>query len=291
MEQVTEPEAIRSRLLAACRDGRTVGLVPTMGYFHDGHLALMRAARRDCDLVVTSIFVNPLQFGPGEDFGDYPRDLQRDREAAAQVDVDLLFCPAVETMYPEGFATFVRVERLTEVLCGRFRPGHFQGVATVVAKLFNLVPADFAYFGEKDAQQALVIKRMVRDLNFPIRVITVPTVREIDGLAMSSRNIYLSEAQRRAAPVLYQSLLEAKEAMERGERSGEALCHMVKRRIAREPEARLQYVEVRGLPDLEELTEVNKPALLAVAAYFGKARLIDNVILDPTGRVKSLNDV
>ncbi|HRV08740.1 MAG TPA: pantoate--beta-alanine ligase, partial [Acidobacteriota bacterium] len=208
-----------------------------------------------------------------------------------QVDVDLLFCPAVETMYPEGFATFVRVERLTEVLCGRFRPGHFQGVATVVAKLFNLVPADFAYFGEKDAQQALVIKRMVRDLNFPIRVITVPTVREIDGLAMSSRNIYLSEAQRRAAPVLYQSLLEAKEAMERGERSGEALCHMVKRRIAREPEARLQYVEVRGLPDLEELTEVNKPALLAVAAYFGKARLIDNVILDPTGRVKSLNDV
>lgn len=284
MQVVQDPREIHDLVRNAKSSQQTVGFVPTMGYFHEGHLELMRAARRDCDVVVASIFVNPLQFGPQEDFRDYPRDLDHDRRLAEAVGVDLLFHPPVEAMYPEGYATSVRVAKLTECLCGRFRPGHFEGVTTVVAKLFQLIPADRAYFGEKDAQQALVILRMVHDLHFPIRVVTVPTVREPDGLAMSSRNVYLTPAERAAAPVLYRSLCRAREALAGGERNAARLCALVRSLIEGEPAARLQYVELRSLPNLEERETVDRPCLLAVAAYFGKARLIDNVVLDPEGR-------
>lgn len=284
MQVVQDPREIHDLVRNAKSSQQTVGFVPTMGYFHEGHLELMRAARRDCDVVVASIFVNPLQFGPQEDFRDYPRDLDQDRRLAEAVGVDLLFHPPVEAMYPEGYATSVRVAKLTECLCGRFRPGHFEGVTTVVAKLFQLIPADRAYFGEKDAQQALVILRMVHDLHFPIRVVTVPTVREPDGLAMSSRNVYLTPAERAAAPVLYRSLCRAREALAGGERNAARLCALVRSLIEGEPAARLQYVELRSLPNLEERETVDRPCLLAVAAYFGKARLIDNVVLDPEGR-------
>lgn len=284
MRIIEDPGEMRSLVEEAKRSGRTVGFVPTMGYFHEGHLELMRAARRDSDVVVASIFVNPLQFGPQEDFRDYPRDLDRDRAMAEEVGVDLLFHPSVEAMYPEGYGTSVRVARLTECLCGRFRPGHFEGVTTVVAKLFHLVPAHRAYFGEKDAQQALVILRMVRDLDFPVRVVTVPTVREADGLAMSSRNVYLSPAERAAAPVIYRSLCMARDALANGERNAARLCELARSAIAAEPLARVQYVELRSLPNLEEVETVDRPSLLAAAVFFGKARLIDNVILDPGGR-------
>jgi pantoate--beta-alanine ligase len=277
---------LREALNGPRRAGKRIGLVPTMGSFHEGHLSLIRRARRDCDLVVVSLFVNPTQFGPGEDLGAYPRDERRDIEVAEREDVDLLWAPAPEEVYPEGFGTTVEVDaRLTGVLEGgpehRGR-SHFRGVTTVVAKLLNVVQPDVAYFGRKDAQQAVVIERMVSDLDFPVELEVLPTVREPDGLAMSSRNAYLSGEERVRAQAISKALWAADEAARRGERSAAALTAIVEgelRNAGIEPE----YVEARDAEDLSPLAELNgRPVLVAVAARIGRARLIDNVVIDPT---------
>jgi pantoate--beta-alanine ligase len=260
-------------------EGKIVGFVPTMGYLHRGHTALVKRAMEECGAVVASIFVNPLQFGPKEDFSDYPRDFERDRRILEECGVDALFYPPVEEMYPGEFCTHVEVSGLADCLCGKSRPGHFRGVATVVTKLFNIVQPDRAYFGQKDAQQVLVIRKMVEDLNMPVEVVTVSTVREVDGLALSSRNVYLSPAQRAEAPVLYKSLLEAAGAVAAGERDVEKLVGMVRERISEAEAASIDYVEIRSLPGLKELTFLDGPSLLALAVKFGKTRLIDNIIL------------
>lgn len=260
--------------------GKAVGLVPTMGYLHRGHIALVEKAREECGAVVASIFVNPLQFGPREDYAEYPRDFDRDCGMLEEYGVDALFYPPVDEMYPGGFCTHVEVVGLTGCLCGKSRPGHFRGVATVVAKLFNIVRPDRAYFGQKDAQQVLVIRRMVEDLNMPVEIVTVPTVREEDGLAMSSRNVYLSPEQRAEAPVLYSSLREAAQAVSGGERDARKLVEMVRNRLSGLKGASIDYVEIRSLPDLKETDRLDSPALLALAVRFGKTRLIDNIVLE-----------
>ncbi|MGC7847732.1 pantoate--beta-alanine ligase [Desulforudis sp. 1088] len=258
---------------------RPVGLVPTMGFFHEGHLSLMRAARETCATVVVSIFVNPLQFGPREDLDAYPRDLPRDLAMAEGVGVDLVFAPGVQEMYPERQLACVEVEKISEGLCGAKRPGHFRGVATVVAKLFNIVQPDAAFFGQKDAQQLQVIRRMVQDLNFPVTIVPCPIVREPDGLAMSSRNVYLTPEERRAAVVLYRSLKRAENLIAGGEHDAGKIESFLAESIASEPLARLDYAEVRALPDLAAKPVLSGEVILAVAAHFGRARLIDNLIV------------
>jgi len=276
---------LREELAAPRREGKRIGLVPTMGYFHEGHLSLMRAARRDCDVVVVSLFVNPTQFGPNEDLDAYPRDEDRDAELAALEGVDLLWMPDGEQMYPDGFATAVEVANsLTGVLEGdpeHRGPSHFRGVTTVVAKLFNAVQPDVAYFGRKDAQQAVVIDRMVRDLDFPVEIVVLPTIREEDGLAMSSRNAYLTPAERERAAALSRALRAAEEAARAGETSTDALVEVTRAELSNsgiEPE----YVEARSAEDLSPMAELNgRPVLVAVAARVGRARLIDNVLITP----------
>jgi pantoate--beta-alanine ligase len=258
----------------------TVGLVPTMGYLHEGHLSLVRRAREECDHVVVSIFVNPTQFGPREDLSKYPRDLERDLSLLEPLGVDLVWMPTTEIMYPPGYQTWVEVESITRPLEGAMRPGHFRGVTTVVAKLFNGVQPHKAYFGQKDAQQAAVIRQMTRDLNFPIEIVVCPIVREPDGLAMSSRNIYLNPEQRKAATVLSRSLRAAKEAYEYGERDAEKLRQVMKDVLASESLAQIQYVSCADYNTLEELKNVNGKALLSMAVFMGKTRLIDNLILE-----------
>ena len=257
-----------------------LGLVPTMGYLHEGHLSLAGRAREDCKSVAVSIFVNPTQFGPNEDLSKYPRDLKRDLSMLEAVGVDLVWTPAPETMYPPGFQTWVEVREVSQGLEGAQRPGHFRGVSTVVAKLFNAVRPEKAYFGQKDAQQAAVIRRMTADLNFPIQIVVCPIIRELDGLAMSSRNVYLDDAQRRAATVLYRALSDAKGAYDDGERDAGRLRDLMKQTITSEPLARLQYVSCADYHTLQELDTVTGQALLSMAVFFGKTRLIDNVILE-----------
>lgn len=259
---------------------KTIGLVPTMGFLHKGHLTLMEEARKKCDLVIASIFVNPLQFGVGEDFEEYPRDLTKDVELAKGVGVEAIFAPEVKEMYPKGYATFVDLEKVTEPLCGRSRPGHFRGVATVVTKLFNIIQPDFAYFGQKDAQQVMVIRTMATDLNMNLEIVTVPIVREEDGLAMSSRNVYLNPQERQQAVVLYQSLQKAKEAVIAGERNPEKVINILEDLIKSKPLAQLEYAEILSLPDLANLTVIQGQILLALAVRFGKTRLIDNMLLE-----------
>jgi pantoate--beta-alanine ligase len=251
-----------------------------MGSLHEGHLSLMQRARADCDHVLVSIFVNPTQFGPNEDLAKYPRDLQRDLDLIAPLGVDIIWAPAVEDMYPEGFQTWVEVEKLTTVLEGARRPGHFRGVATVVAKLFNAVQPHKAYFGQKDAQQAAVIRRMTSDLSYPIEIVVCPTVREPDGLAMSSRNRYLQGEDRQAALVLSRALNTARKAFEQGERSAEALRRIMRETIAAEPLAAAQYVSCADYGTLAELETVKGKALLSMAVMVGKTRLIDNLVLE-----------
>ncbi len=263
--------------------GSTVGLVPTMGYFHAGHLSLMRAAREECGYVVVSLFVNPTQFGPGEDLEDYPRDLERDAEMAAAAGVDCVFHPRAEDMYPEHCHTYVEVGGITDVLCGASRPGHFRGVATVVAKLFNIVPAHRAYFGLKDAQQVQVVRRMARDLDFDIEVIACPTVRESDGLAMSSRNVYLEPEERRAAAVLHRSLCLAEDMVERGEREAGKVIAAMHELIAEEPLVRPEYVEAVDWELLQPVEKLRGEVLVALAARVGRARLIDNLLMEVKG--------
>ncbi|HKY56265.1 MAG TPA: pantoate--beta-alanine ligase [Anaerolineales bacterium] len=258
----------------------TVGLVPTMGYLHEGHLSLVRRAREECDHVVVSIFVNPTQFGPNEDLSKYPRDLDRDLSLIEPLGTDLVWMPTAEIMYPQGYQTWVEVEAVTRPLEGTYRPGHFRGVTTVVAKLFNGVQPHKAYFGQKDAQQAAVIRQMTRDLNFPIEIVVCPIVREPDGLAMSSRNVYLDPDQRKAATVLYRSLSVAKELFDAGERDAEKLREKMKEVLAGEPLAEVQYVSCADYDTLEELEEIKGKTLLSMAVFIGKTRLIDNFVLE-----------
>lgn len=281
MEIVTRVAEIRAMVRQARAAGKTVGLVPTMGFLHEGHLTLMRTARAEHGLVIASIFVNPLQFGPSEDYAVYPRDLERDARLAASAGVDAVFAPPVEEMYPQGPAkmlTFVEVKDITERLCGAQRPGHFRGVATVVAKLFNIVEPDVAYFGQKDAQQVVVIKRMAADLSMNVRIATVPIVREADGLALSSRNVYLNPAERQAALVLSRALRLAEERLKAGQRDAAAIRGAMQEIIAGEPLAAIDYVSVSDPATLVELDTVAGPALVALAVRIGKTRLIDNLL-------------
>ncbi len=258
---------------------RLIGLVPTMGYLHEGHMTLARWAKRDCHSVVASIFVNPTQFGPGEDFAAYPRDMERDLAMLRKEGVDIVFAPTVEEIYPQGFSTYVNVEKTTEVLEGARRPGHFRGVATVVAKLFTVVRPDKSYFGQKDGQQVAVIKRMTADLVLGTEIVVVPTVREADGLAMSSRNVYLTPAERAAAPVLYRALCRARDMHRAGERSAATLRQEVTHMIGADPLAKLDYISIADAATLQELETVDRPAMISLACRFGRARLIDNVII------------
>jgi pantoate--beta-alanine ligase len=257
----------------------SVGFVPTMGYLHAGHLELVRQARRENDAVVVSIFVNPLQFGPHEDFARYPRDLQRDLRLLQDEQVDLVFAPEVAEIYPPGFSTVVDVGPIGERLEGASRPGHFRGVATVVTKLFMIVQPHRAYFGWKDAQQVVVIRKLVTDLAIPVEIVAVPTVREEDGLACSSRNVYLSPEERRVAPALYSALTQARALWQEGERDAETLRQAVRARLADEPLIRLDYVSVADAATMEELAVIDRPAILSLAAWLGTTRLIDAVLL------------
>lgn len=275
VSDILELRAARARL------PKPTALVPTMGYLHEGHLSLVRAARADCASVVVSIFVNPTQFSPTEDLAAYPRDLERDLALLESEGVDLVWMPTAESMYPNGYQTWVSVDEMTLPLEGSMRPGHFRGVTSVVAKLFNAVQPDRAYFGQKDAQQALVIQQMVRDLNFPLQVVICPIVREPDGLAMSSRNTYLAPQQRQAATVLWRALNAAHTAYRSGEKSGECLRQVMADTINAEPLARLQYVSCADPQTLQEIEGgIQGRALLSMAVFVGKTRLIDNILLE-----------
>jgi len=256
------------------------GLVPTMGALHEGHLALVRRARAECDHVGVSLFVNATQFGPNEDLSQYPRPLERDLQLLDSLGVDVAWTPAPDTVYPPNFQTWVTVEEVTKPLEGKARPGHFRGVATMVAKLFNAFTPDRAYFGQKDAQQVVVIKQMARDLNFPVEVVVCPTVREPDGLALSSRNVYLNPEERQAATVLYRALSAAKRDFGSGQRDAEILRARMSSAIAAEPLAREEYVSVADPETLAELETIEQGALLSMAVRIGKTRLIDNVLLE-----------
>lgn len=253
------------------------GLVPTMGYLHEGHLSLMRRAREECASVIVSIFVNPLQFGEGEDLGRYPRDLERDLDLAAQAGMDAVFAPSTGELYPEGFATAVKVRGIEDILEGATRPGHFTGVATVVSKLLNIVQPDLLYMGQKDAQQAVLVRRMIEDLNFPVRLVVSPTVRERDGLALSSRNVYLNLEERAAAAVISRALFAARDS---GELDPGALERMVRDKINSEPLARLEYVSANDAQTLDSVTDKTRSILVSCAVRFGGTRLIDNVVID-----------
>ncbi len=256
-----------------------LGLVPTMGFLHAGHLSLVRQAKAECGFVAATIFVNPTQFGPSEDFGSYPRDPERDLGLLREAGCDLVWLPTVAEIYPPDFGTYIVVEGVADPLEGARRPGHFRGVATVVAKLFNVVQPTRAYFGQKDAQQTVVIRQMVRDLALPIEVVVAPTVREADGLALSSRNVYLSPEQRAAAPVLYRALSQAAQLHASGERSAEALRAALRRVLAAEPLAEIDYVSAADPLSLQELEVVDRGVLLSLAVRIGKTRLIDNLLL------------
>jgi pantoate--beta-alanine ligase len=265
------------------RRGATIGFVPTMGALHEGHLSLMRAARRRCDAVVVSIFVNPAQFGPNEDYARYPRDPKGDAGLCRREKVDLLFTPEAKTVYPKGHDTQIRVGRIGEVLEGAFRPGHFSGVAAVVAKLFQIVRPDVAFFGQKDYQQTVVIKQLVRDLNFPVRIVVSPTVRENDGLAMSSRNRYLSPDERKASKVLFKALQKGKERIQQGECEAAAVRDAMALLIQEQPLARIEYVAIVQPDTLKEVVQIEEPVVLLLAAWIGKTRLIDNALVKPGG--------
>ena len=261
------------------REGKSVGLVPTMGYLHEGHLSLVKAAKKHTDVVVMSIFINPIQFGLKEDFEKYPRDLKHDEEMAREAGVDVIFYPLLKDMYSEGYATYVTVEKLTDSLCGESRPEHFRGVATVVVKLFNIVKPDVAYFGQKDMQQAMMIKKMVSDLNMDIEVKMMPIVREKDGLAMSSRNMYLNDAERRDASIIHQSLKNAEMLIKNGERDAGKIIKAVEDMIKAKQSARIEYVKLIDAKELKDVKVITGETALAVAAFFGNTRLIDNTTI------------
>ena len=272
-------EEMRTSCRAARGGGERLGFVPTMGALHEGHLSLVRAAKASCDIVAASIFANPTQFGPTEDLAKYPRDFERDRALMEKEGVELLFAPSAEEMYPSGAVTWVTVEGLSDKLDGRSRPGHFRGVTTVVAKLFHIVKPDAAFFGRKDAAQVAIIRRMVRDLNFPVEIVACPIVREADGLAMSSRNVYLDPQQRKQALVLHRSLMTVKKFWEAGERGAAALIAAGREEVARESSVRLDYFEIVDPYNLDPVEHAASGTLVVVAAFVGATRLIDNIVL------------
>jgi len=280
MEQFTKISEIRKALEKVRRQGKTIGFVPTMGYLHEGHLSLVRESLKKADYTAISIFVNPTQFGPEEDFNRYPRDLSRDAQILEKEGVNILFIPDTREMYPEGYKTFVEIQDLQNLLCGESRPGHFRGVCTVVLKLFNIIQPNMCFFGQKDAQQAVIIKKMVRDLNLDISIEVLPIVREYDGLAMSSRNSYLDPEQRKAALVLYESLKEAEKMIREGERSAGNIIERMCKIINSEPRARIDYVEIVDLENLNPVVEIENKALIALAVFIGSVRLIDNIIVN-----------
>ncbi|MHB1127648.1 MAG: pantoate--beta-alanine ligase [Bacillota bacterium] len=280
MEIIGQIDLLRDFLDKHRQEGKVIGFVPTMGYFHQGHITLMDRAREECQVVVVSIFVNPTQFAANEDLDKYPRDLERDLSMAREAGVDCIFVPDVQEMYPQGYATYVDVERLTGNLCGRSRPNHFRGVTTVVSKLFHIVGPHKSYFGQKDAQQVLVIRRMVRDLNIPVEVITVPTAREEDGLAMSSRNVYLSPLEREHAVVLFRSLHMAQKMVTSGERNAKKIISTMQEMISAFPETSIDYIEICNTDDLEPIDLLRGEVLIALAVRIGATRLIDNIILE-----------
>jgi len=274
-------DEMRAASRAARHKGKRLGFVPTMGALHEGHLSLVRAAKAKCDVVAVSIFVNPLQFAPSEDLAKYPRTFDQDRGLLEKEAIDILFAPTPDEMYPPGAVTCVTVEGLSEKLCGRSRPGHFRGVTTVVAKLFHIAEPDVAFFGQKDAAQATIIRRMVQDLNLPVEIAVCPIVREPDGLAMSSRNAYLSPQERKSARVLNRSLTEVKNRFEEGERGTANLIGVGKQMLAQELRVRLDYFEIVDPATLDPIQQLAATALVAVAAFLGNTRLIDNVLLKP----------
>ena len=277
---VTTVAELRQVLAAVRREGKKIGLVPTMGALHAGHLSLVRASQAECGCTVVTIYVNPSQFGPGEDFRRYPRTLQKDMELLAGA-ADLVFSPSSEEVYPAGYATWVEVGSVAQPLEGQCRPGHFRGVATIVLKLFNMVGADVAYFGQKDFQQALVIRRMVEDLQVPVTLRVCPIVREPDGLAMSSRNAYLSPEARQQALVLWKSLVLAQDLLRKGERRASAILHAMEERICTVPVTRIDYISLVAPETLEPVEELRGPTLAALAVVIGQTRLIDNCLLTP----------
>lgn len=277
MQIIRSPKKIQKVCGELKSRGKTIGLVPTMGYLHEGHLSLVRIARKKSDVVVVSIFVNPTQFGPKEDLDKYPRDFNRDRFLLEQEHCDYVFAPRVKDMYPKGYLTYVEVDGITERLEGASRPGHFRGVTTIVAKLFNIIRPDLAVFGQKDAQQAVVLKKMADDLDYGIRMVIAPTVREKSGLALSSRNKYLSPEERRQAAVLYQSLTGAKRVIAGGERDAAKIRGRIKSLIEKQPLAHLEYIAITDAHTLEPLKNLKGEVLISLAARFGKVRLIDNI--------------
>ncbi len=279
-------DQMRAACFAFKRDGKRLGFVPTMGALHAGHLSLVRAARQQCQAVAVSIFVNPTQFGPNEDFSKYPRTFEKDKQLLEAEKVDLVFAPSVDEMYPAGAKTFVHVEEMSKKLCGKSRPGHFRGVTTVVSKLFDIVEPDLAFFGQKDAAQCAILRRMVRDLAMRVQIIVCPIVRETDGLALSSRNAYLSPAQRKQATILYRSLMRVQFLADKGERSSDKLIAAAREVFAEQPEVRVDYVEIVDNDTLDRVPDVSRGALVAVAAFVGTTRLIDNIVLTGTGQAQ-----
>ncbi len=277
IKNITEMQEI---LFSVRTEGKTIGLVPTMGYLHEGHLSLVKEAKKDCDIIVMSIFVNPLQFGVGEDYDIYPRDLTRDKQIAEEGGIDYIFHPTTTEMYPENYSTFVNVENLTDVLCGAQRPGHFKGVTTVVLKLLNIIFPYRAYFGQKDAQQVIVIKKMVRDLNLPVKIITVPIKREDDGIAISSRNLYLTREERKQATCLFKSLKLAEQMILQGENQAEAVKREIENEINKNNLAKIDYIEIVNAETLDNVELVKGSILIALAVKFGKTRLIDNLMME-----------
>lgn len=280
MREIKSPGEMRLFSLKAKSHGQKVGFVPTMGALHEGHLSLIAEAKKRCDLVVASVFVNPLQFSPNEDLAGYPRDLRRDKKLLKSFEVNAVFSPDSRTMFPEDFKTFVEVEKLSHKMCGRTRPQHFRGVTTVVVKLLNIVCPDVAFFGEKDYQQQLIIKQMVRDLNLPVTVAVLPTVREFDGLAFSSRNAYLNPRERKSATILYKALRLAQSEIGAGERDLNKIMYRLRSLIGSEPSVRLDYLVAVDPQTLEDTRGIKGRLLLAIAAYVGKTRLIDNLLID-----------
>jgi pantoate--beta-alanine ligase len=280
MEVVQRIPQMKEVSRKARSEGKVIGLVPTMGFLHEGHLSLVREARKMADIVVVSIFVNPAQFAPSEDFDKYPRDVTRDAELLTSEKTDYIFLPKAEEMYPANYHTYVKVRDLSAKMCGVSRPDHFEGVTTVVLKLFHIADPHFAYFGQKDAQQLVIIRKMISDLNLDVEIVRLPIVREPDGLAMSSRNTYLSPEERKAATVLYRALQHAQKRVAEGERKSKALIKEIREIIESEPLARIDYISITDMTELKELKTLKGKCLIALAAYFGSTRLIDNIIVD-----------
>jgi pantoate--beta-alanine ligase len=280
MRIIKDLNQLRETLGEIRRKGQTIGFVPTMGYFHEGHLSLMRQAKKECAICVVSIYVNPKQFGPKEDLKAYPRDIKRDASMIQKENVDILFIPSDNVVYPNCYLTYIDVEKISTTLCGKYRPGHFKGVATVVAKLLNMVQPDVMYLGQKDAQQVRVIEQLVADLNFPVAIHVVPTAREKDGLAMSSRNVHLNAKERAQAPVLYKALKGALKRIKSGERSAARIVGIIQKIIKESSGGKIQYVACVDANTLEPLKRLKGKVLIALALFFGKTRLIDNVIIN-----------